>query len=213
MPPGYVCNGCNNYFGRSVEEPVLRQELGMLRSLMGLPTKARAPARLAGRGFTIESKIAAGGHRTVNICLSPNDPTSELTWSDLPDNRFAITRTISNYDSAVTSAFLSKIIVELVRMFVHCRIVSGSDIGGWDVERHRINARYRQKPGDPYVVCPYTPARELDITFGSSPIFGGHPAVTLNLHRRFFYAPLTDQGLKVAMTLEPRPPFTRWPHA
>lgn len=88
LPPGVVCDGCNNYFARKVERPVLEsQELHYLRFEQSVRNKRghlpRASAILAGAPVMVERNVRSG---IAAVARTPERSLMSRLMAGVPDN-------------------------------------------------------------------------------------------------------------------------------
>lgn len=121
LPPGIVCDQCNNYFSRKVEGPVLNSEaIQLLRLEQAVPSKKkRIPSSVA----WIDGKYPVTAHRTLNgqpnLTLDvPSDIFESIKLSKVSTIAIQAFRDLP-YEPLV-SRFLAKVAVEaLAQQFIN----------------------------------------------------------------------------------------------
>lgn len=138
---------------------------------------------------------AHNGQRTIRISVVPQNPQSDL-WVVQHNgmNKFSVNRRIPHYDPSLTSAFLSKMLVETYWLIVD---------NGFDPAMlpalslpHTSNARYHRPKGFiPYTVIPVIDFG-LELTFTRN-ILGNHRWIFVaHILSRIYYMGVDNEGTK-----------------
>ncbi|MBY3125544.1 HNH endonuclease [Rhizobium laguerreae] len=123
LPPGIVCDRCNNYFARKIEGPLLETEyFRHLRSMMAVPNKrGRIPPM---SGHISHSKIPINiWMDTTGIFVEPKDRSraSELERTLLAETQGTLLVPVphkSQVDPHLMSRFIGKVAIEALALRV-----------------------------------------------------------------------------------------------
>lgn len=150
LPPGIICDGCNNYFAVKVEGPLLASDFFThLRHRQDLPNKRgeAVPLRAAFPAGRMAVSLIRTKEGTSIGALRPEDePRFIHTVMSSPSGRIYISRP-EPPDERLLARFLAKVAVEVVAARVH-----GSELGAESVlqevalEPIRRFARYGAPP-------------------------------------------------------------------
>ena len=115
LPPGVVCDSCNNYFATKVEQPLLESPaIRMLRLRQGIPNKRGRVPTVAGLllpGFSVEvtSEVGLRGELVLDV----PDVTARALLSR-PNGTLILPDKSERPADAVMSRFLAKCAVEVL---------------------------------------------------------------------------------------------------
>ena len=130
LPPGVVCDRCNNYFARKVEGPLLSTEYFIhARSKKTIPNKrGRIPSI---RGFHLESLSELEiiqDKSGVSVCIANDNDSGRFTESVMNRNGGSIIIPVPEIPKeSLVSRFLGKVAIEaLAQCFI--------GIEGWEEE-------------------------------------------------------------------------------
>jgi hypothetical protein len=116
LPPGVVCDRCNNYFSREVEKPFLDSEhIKSLRFEQALPSKKGKIPQISGIVVPVMSPILVTRYVSGPLFASgavPEDALHEI--SKLRSGRLIFPATQNVPTGMVVSRFLAKVAVEVM---------------------------------------------------------------------------------------------------
>ncbi len=189
---GRVCDDCNNYFGTQIEQRVLDHEFGLTRAMLSLPTKKKKPTKIQEKHYNIQTMPAQNGQRRIGISIEPQNLQSDLWVVEHKGmNKFSVNRRIPHYDPSLTSAFLSKMLLETYWLLVDNGF--SSDVLALSLP-HATNARFhRPRRFIPYTVIPVT-YFGLALTFTSTILPNGQWLFVAQVLNRIYYMALEEAG-------------------
>lgn len=202
LPKGVVCDKCNNYFARKIEEPFLNSAaIRTLRAQQGIPNKARRLVGLPGlmmREFPVTAYIPYSGMPILDIETAAG--MSAILSTDSIEVLFANNQTPPS--EHVVSRFLAKAGLETLALKgIEAGLSVEYLIDHPELDEVRAHARV----GDPRIKWPYSIRRIYHMNKAWTDPDGIHQRVheqeILITEKNEYYFVLAIFGLELALNL------------